>query len=180
MYCTSLHVVHHVHSDYMHHDSLQHDPRKDRLGKGLELYLQRLHGQSSKKPKSIHAAADAQGDRLQGRQTAQETQKRHPKFDVVLVTALQKGSVAHASHHLARNFPEAYDLDVVEDLTRDNGEEILDSMEANVEEDSLERHELAFVADLVTGDGKGKQDGELLWHAAPVGDVASFEAHGVG
>jgi hypothetical protein len=81
---------------------------------------------------------------------------------------------------LARNFPEADDFDVVEDLARDNGEEVLDSMEANVEDDSRERHELALIANLTAGDGEGEQDSELLWHAALVSDVASFEAHGVG
>jgi hypothetical protein len=89
------------------------------------------------------------------------TQKRHPNFDVILVTALWKTQIADAGNHLARNFPEADDSDVVEDLARDNGEEMLDGMEANVEDDSRERHELALVANLTASDGEGEQDSEL-------------------
>jgi hypothetical protein len=164
----------------MHHDRPADDPLDYELCKRLQLNLQWLESQSSGEMKPINAATHAQVDLLQRRQSAQETQKSHPDPVFVLVAALGKVHVAHAGHHLAANFPEADDLDVVENVSRDDGEEVLDGGEADVEEASRKGHELARIADLAARGGERKVEGELLWHAVPVRGVAGLEAHGVG
>jgi hypothetical protein len=177
-YFTGLQNLHPAISDHVHHDHPAHDPLDNQLRERLQLDLQWLESQSSGETKPIDAAAHVQKDLFQRRQPAQETQKSHPDPVIVLVAALGEVHVAHAGqvhvahagHHLAANFPETNDLDVVENASRDDGEEVLGGGEADVEENSRKGHELALIADLAA---RGVRE---RWKASCCGTSRQLEA----
>lgn len=163
-------------SDHLHHDLPDQKALQRLLHEAVQHRLP-----IRPKPKAIHPTPNVQDDLLKRRQTPQQNNQSHPDSAIVLVFVVPEVHVSHTAHLAARALPKADNLDVVADLLRDDGEEVLDGVKADFEEVFREwRQRRNPSADLAADAGEGEEGGERLRPASPGVAVADLEGHAVG